>query len=75
MNKKNTLLLFNPRFYSVGGIKQASEEFNDVMDVSVTKENDTIRVCITPKKGMDITELADEFCNAVLLSMKNMGEL
>ena len=76
INGGKVVVLFNPNFYSAESIREAADNYNDVFRAKIRRSGNEISVELKPRHNNEkIEKIADEFCNNVLLIMKNRAEV
>lgn len=71
--KGNKAVIFlDPSFYSIESVKETIEN-SDVGDFRIKGSDERIIVEVASEKGVE--SVAGEFCNNVLMTMKNKSEV
>ena len=76
INGGKAVISFNPSFYSIESIREAADNYDDILKIKIRMSGNKIIVEMTQMNNNEnILNIADEFCNNVLLVMKNKAEV
>ena len=76
INEGKAVITFNPSFYSIESIREAADNYEDIIQIKIQRSGNEIRVELIPVSNKEkIEKISDEFCNNVLLIMKNRAEV